>query len=390
MYYSKPIDELISFIEENDGIGDKIKMQKLVAERFQLTKDGRSIYVAKEYALRFIYSKFCKKNVSNTVISLSTLKKYDGRPFIVCLVTPNKNYTFLANTTFIKKISQTSQQLASNLIRGSFNVPNVYMEYGGVRNEASSFERLYAYHEAFTFEENLERLVEATSNIVARGSKFAVTDENKMTILGAVERAKNFMNSNEYNILKNDLDERVKKAQGEIAIAAYIDDVNIRGRIIEFLITSDDHNLKTCIMKALRDNQAIPEFTTADDLGDYSRKFENYITETDIKTKILFLSSNPKAYNLDKFIEFLAEDESVFLIYILGINDNSRFVSKLVSAFDNRLLSTMYINNLWAGRNSRGVAQYTGVALDHILESDDNGIVDEEKSREFLKMIINR
>ena len=61
MYNSKPIDELISFIEENDGIGDKIKMQKLVVERFQLTKDGRSIYVAKEYASHFIYSKFCKK-----------------------------------------------------------------------------------------------------------------------------------------------------------------------------------------------------------------------------------------------------------------------------------------------------------------------------------------
>lgn len=113
------------------------------------------------------------------------------------------------------------------------------------------------------------------------------------------------MSSQEYDVLNDDLNRRVSAVESEIAIAAFIDNVNLRGRIIEYLITAED-DLKDTLIRCLRANCPLPEIYTADELGDYEREFENYLTETDIKTKVLFLSSQPKGYNLDKLLAFLS------------------------------------------------------------------------------------
>lgn len=47
--------------------------------------------------------------------------------------------------------------------------------------------------------------------------------------------------------------------------------------------------------------------------------FDEFVTETDVKTKIMVLSSNPKAYNLDKVLEFLSQEKSVFIFYVVGV-----------------------------------------------------------------------
>ena len=107
-------EQLIAFLRKNDGINDKAKLAKLVSDNFHLTKD-RSVYYCKSFAVRF--SSSSTQNFGNTVLSLSNLQKFDDRPFIVCLVTPTYNYTFLANTTFLKKISHSSQELRENNIR---------------------------------------------------------------------------------------------------------------------------------------------------------------------------------------------------------------------------------------------------------------------------------
>lgn len=66
-----------------------------------------------------------------------------------------------------------------------------------------------------------------------------------------------------------------KKAavESEIAIAAFIDNVNLRGRIIEYLITAED-DLKATLMYCLRNGQPLPEIFAADELGDYEREFD--------------------------------------------------------------------------------------------------------------------
>ena len=266
--------------------------------------------------------RFCKsknKSFSNTVLSLSTLQKYDKKPFIICIVTHDKNYLMLANSTFLRKISHSSQELRVNNIKGSFNGSDIIRDFESISNEPKNFDYLFSLHENFTFSENLKRLVEATNNIQPTGKKF-LPDKNQIAcILNSVERARKFLVSNEYFILNKDLNERVASVSSEIAIAAFIDNVNLRGRIIEYLITSAD-DLRSVLIESLHKKVPLPEIYTSDELGDYERIFENFDTQTDIKTKILFLSSNPKGYNIDKLLEFLATEKSVYLIYIIAID----------------------------------------------------------------------
>ena len=49
-------------------------------------------------------------------------------------------------------------------------------EFEGVENIPANFEFLYNSHENYTFEENLDRLVEATNNIAPSGRRFMPTE----------------------------------------------------------------------------------------------------------------------------------------------------------------------------------------------------------------------
>ena len=100
MYNKCAIDHLIRVIEENNGIGDKEKLANLVQKEFNLVKD-RKVFASPNFAIRF--SKSEQKRMSNTVLSLSALQKYDSNPFFVCIVASTTNYLLLANTTFLKK-----------------------------------------------------------------------------------------------------------------------------------------------------------------------------------------------------------------------------------------------------------------------------------------------
>jgi len=112
------LKELFNLIKMQDGINNKARLTRIVSDAFHLTKD-RSVYYCPDFVIRF--SSSAGLNFGNTVLSLSNLRKYDDRPFIVCLVTPKSNYCLIANTTFLKKISHSSQELRENNIRGSFN-----------------------------------------------------------------------------------------------------------------------------------------------------------------------------------------------------------------------------------------------------------------------------
>ena len=171
-------------------------MAEIVKKEFDLVKD-RSVYYCDDFAIRFSQSE--NKRRSNTVLSLSALQKYDDKPFIVCVVSSKVNYLMLANTTFLKKISHSSQELRVDNIKGSFNGGDIMMEFEMLENELSSIEHLFAYHSGLTFQDNLERLVESTNGIVGRVQKFGVTESNKQTILSLVDRAISFSNSYKSN-----------------------------------------------------------------------------------------------------------------------------------------------------------------------------------------------
>lgn len=383
MYNREIITQLVNFVLDKGGNADKSCLQSAVQEAFALVKE-RSVYYCEWFAIRFCKS--TSRSFCNTVLALSALHRYDEVPFFVCLVTPERNYLMLANSTFLRKISHSSQELRRDNIKGSFNGSDIMREFEEVENIPENFEFLYSVHENYTFEENLDRLVEATNNIAPIGQRFIPTESQEECIKASIDRAISFLRSEEYEILNADLNNRVRAVESEIAIAAFINNINLRGRIIEYLITAED-DLKATLMHCLHARQPLPKIFTADELGDYKREFDHYLTETDIKTKVLFLSSNPKGYNIDKMLAFLAKEKSVYLIYVVTVDENRTIQTQLCSMFNHQLLSGTRIVRHWAGRNSRGVTQYVGRALESIVE-DFNPRIDYSASQAFIMSIL--
>ena len=380
-----PLKTLLDLIAANNGINNKARLSRIVSEAFQLTLD-RSVYYCNDFAIRF--SSSAGRNFGNTVLSLSNLRKYDDRPFIVCLVTPRINYCLIANTTFLKKISHSSQELRENNIRGSFNGSDIVKEFEGISNTPENINRLYDIHAEIGFEGNLARLVEATNNISPSGVKYGVTNRTAPVILDAPRRALRFVASKDCCTLKAELDLKVNTFKTEILLAALIENVNVRGRIIEYLIAGEDEALRQQLVSALKSrNKDIPQFKTENALGDYQRRFDAFDTETDVKTKIMILNSNPKAYNLDKMLEFLSSDRSVFMFYFVGVDPGKIVNTVLVSMFQRKLLRSTILLRHWAGRNSRGVTQFEGKTINDLIVTPESEI-DESESVDFLKRVI--
>ena len=197
-----------------------------------------------------------------------------------------------------------------------------------------------------------------------------------------------FVDAEDCAVLKEGLDTQIEKFKTEILLAALIENVNARGRIIEYLIAGEDESLRQQLISALKDgDRGIPQFKTDNTLGDYHRRFDAFDTETDIKTKIMILNSNPKAYNLDKMLEFLAGDRSVFMFYFVGVDPGKIVNTVLISMFQKDLLGATILLRHWAGRNSRGVTQFEGKTIDDLMVTPDT-VIDELESVEFLKRVM--
>ncbi len=123
-------------------------------------------------------------------------------------------------------------------------------------------------------------------------------------------------------------------------------------------------------------------------LGDYSVKKDGYMIETDIKSKVTSLSSAPKGYNIDKLLEFLSKPSSIYLIYIVAINEEEKPVTELSSIFQKQILEKTKIQHHWAGRNSRGVAQFDGNSLEYFM-NDSEQMIEIEEAKKFLIKILD-
>lgn len=374
------------FVLKHQNVNDKSKLCNLVADEFGLTKDG-SVFYCEDFAIRFSAAR--SRSFSNTVAGLSKLQKFDDRPFVVCIVTPTDNHLLLANSTLLRKISHSSQELRVDNIRGSFNGSDIAKDLDGIENNADNLRMLFDVHIELGFKQNLPRLVEATNSISPTGRKFDVSPESRMTILNAPKRASEFIGSKEYSILKAELDAKVEEFKDEILVASLIENVNIRGRVIEYLIAGHDDDLRQALLNALRtrDQNGLPQFKTDNALGDYKRIFDRFHTETDVKTKIMVLSSNPKAYNIDKLLQFLSIERSVFMFYFVGVALESDIKTTLVSIFQKDLLASTITLRHWAGRNSRGVTQFNGAIVASLIERPSSNIETSEATA-FLDQLL--
>lgn len=382
---NEQIKKLVNFINSKNGIGNKIRLIEEIQKRFRLTQD-RSVFYSEHLAIRFSSSN--SSSFSNTVLSLSNLQKFDHLPFIVCLVTPKENILYLSNSTFLQKISHSSQLLKIDNIRGSFNGSDISKQFNEVYNIPENFDELFAVHEEIGFSGNLPRLVEATTGISPSGRKVDIDSVGKELILSAPHRALKFNSSKNYKDLKQELDQKVEKYEKEILIAGFIENTNIRGRLIEYIIAGEDENLRKKLIDELKNGKKISRFETKNTLGDYMKIFKEYITATDVKTKIMVLKSNPKAYNIDKMLEFLSNDKSVLMFYFIGLEPKKIVSTTLVSVFQEDLMNSTILLKHWAGRNSRGVTQFHGEIIHKLILSSDNSI-DINKSKDFLKKLID-
>lgn len=368
---------------------NKAEVESTAAARFSLIKD-RKVYYNKSFAVRFCY--ISRSSFSNTVLSLSALEKYDGIPFFVVVVSRDMdNKIFLANTTFLRKVSHSSKELSLTNIRGSFNGSDIIRKCAGLVNSPENFDELYTIHKSVGWQENFPRIVEATSAIKSVAKRYVPDTDDLNRIYSSVKRAETFVKSEDFRILKRDLDDRCSRCAAEIMIAAHIENVNIRGRLIERLIAAGDGE-RDAIIKAIRDvENRLPESHTNNTLGDYVRDFGNVVTYTDIKTKIVYLRSNPKAYNIDKFLEQMADDHSVMMFYFIGIGKDYITRTALCSVYHKELIQNgnTIIQQHWAGLSRRGTAQFKGCVVNHILENEafENDI-DETISKGFLTSII--
>lgn len=383
--------EFVDYIVNHAPQHDKQIVEDDVCARFNLIKD-RKVYHNEYFAVRFSYSRSASDSFGNTVLSLSALEKYDKIPFFVVLVRrPSTNLILLANTTFLKKISHSSQELSMTNIRGSFNGSDIMRVCCDRQNAPENFDYLFALHQGLDWEDNLSRLVDASSNINPVNQKFEPTEEEKLNIFGSINRASAFVGSNNFNVLERDLNERCNKCRNEILIASHIDNTNIRGRLIESLIVSDEAERQRIINNLHNLEAALPSYDTKNGLGDYYREFDNGDTYTDIKTKVIYLNSNPKAYNVDKFLKQMADSKSVFLFFFIGIDEESIFKTLLCSVYHGKLIDNTILQFHWAGRNTRGAAQFSGTAIDEMLkEQNFTNDIDLAKSEAFLKELLAR
>lgn len=383
--------EFVDYIVNHAPQHNKQVVEDNVCAHFNLTKD-RKVYHNEYFAVRFSYSKSASDSFSNTVLSLSALEKYDKIPFFVVLVRQSStNLILLANTTFLKKISHSSQELSMTNIKGSFNGSDIMRNYDNRQNAPENFDYLFALHQGLDWEDNLSRLVDASSSIQPVNQKFEPTETEKSNIFDSISRASAFVSSKQFNVLEDDLNERCNKCRKEILIASHVENTNIRGRLIESLITSDDVERQQIINNLHNLEAALPSYDTKNGLGDYYREFDNGDTYTYIKTKVIYLNSNPKAYNIDKFLMQMADSKSVFLFFFIGVNEESIFKTLLCSVYHGKLIDNTILQFHWAGRNTRGAAQFNGTAIDEMLnEQSFVNDIDTTKSETFLQELLNR
>lgn len=329
-------------------------------------KQKRSVISNVGYSFRV-----CEVNVesfSNVVLSLSTLLKYDHLPFIVCAVTPETVFFRLANTTFLKKISHSSQNLKPDHIRGSFLGTDIITEYNSIKNTPNNFIQLFSLHQRHDRRENLIRLSNETNRIKSTTAKFVVTRSARRTILQAPRRFSKMVSAPEWSQIEEKYKRKINSKRPIIFELASIENNKIRGREIEKVITSSQ----------IKHDIGDLEFTLSD----------NTILIVDIKSKLKHLSSAPKAYNIDKFLELLTDRTKGFAFLFVAIDLEKEVIeTRLVQPFDPIVIDATRVQPHWAGRGSRGATQLT-TKVNTVFDKNFHQTVDQTAAVSMLTRFI--
>jgi hypothetical protein len=358
--------QFIRSLKEKSPHSSKDQIASATATQFNL-KLSRKVFHRTEFAIRFSTAK--GSSFSNTVLSLSALAAYDKAPFIICIVKPKDVEFLLANSSLLKKISHSSHQLRIDNVKGSFLGHDILRDLEGLRNCPGNFEKLFSIHGEFTWDENLLRLVEATTAIVPTGVRFNPSAPETANILAAAAVANRISATSEYLGIQKELARIVTQEREAILLAAKIDNINERGNTFEQIITRSGN------VHGIQDLQ----FTLPNEV----------LLFVDLKTKLLNLASSPKAYNIDKFLKLLSTGNNSLSFFFVGIDvAKQSLCTRLVSVLDSTILKATCIQFHWAGRNSRGVTQLTG-DLSPIFAADFKEKIDPLEATNFLQKFMD-
>ena len=87
----------------------------------------------------------------------------------------------------------------------------------------------------------------------------------------------------------------------------------------------------------------------------------------------------------------MSDSRSIFLFFFIGVDENSIFKTLLCSVYHGKLIDNTILQFHWAGRNTRGVAQFNGIAIDEMLkENSFKNHIDEQKAISFLEDLLKR
>lgn len=79
------------------------------------------------------------------------------------------------------------------------------------------------------------------------------------------------------------------------------------------------------------------------------------------------------------------------MFFFIGVDEKSIFNTLLCSVYHGKLIDNTILQFHWAGRSSRGAAQFNGTAIDEMLkEGNFKNVIESNKARDFLQKLIDR
>lgn len=375
---NKKIEEIKNFIEDfvknnNKKTAKQIKeeIEKEFGKKFNIEKN-RSLWIFSDFVIRFS-SVENEKNGGNTICSFKKIIKYDYIPCICCVIRPQKVDFFLMNLSFVKKISHSSIRLIKDKIRGSINLPDILKIYQDIPNSFNNFNKLFFIHKNQNKNNNIERIIGNTENVVSNKIKFNPTDEEKIKIIKAIYLSKEISDSEQYKNIDYQLKEEIKYKKMSIIQCAKENNTKNRGDSIEKIITGTEIDHDIC---------------------DFEKTFYYNLNEIHLgiglKTRTLSgKNSSPCLYNIDKMLRYLSIDYNLFSLFMIRINiEEEKIDSVLISIFDQIILKKTMINPHWASKNSRGHAQLSHKNCQSIYNYDFKEKIDIDIAKEYIEKLL--
>ena len=355
--------------------------------KYSLVPEGGA-YVGGLFSASF--SDASGRGFANTVLSLSRLRGIDSRPFVAVRVSGDGNRAMLANSSFLEKASRSDAALDPDRPRGSFNGSDIMRRPGGIENAPENFGRLWDAHLRGSWDGNIGRISSANAAIAPRGSAFAPTAREAANLRRSVESAERFVSSGDYDAVLERLDALVAGVpKSLVRLACSEPRAGVRGKVLERLFASGGGSGEyRRLAAALKAGEPVaPESPNA--LADCVFEFDGFTCAVDVKTRIEGSESNPKGFNIDKYLRFAAGNaRNVMMVFLVGISKDGGTRTCLCSVYDRRLLEKVFTSGAWSGGRSRGDVQFKGSAIDSILADGTGTEVDQVAALSFLNGLI--